>query len=212
MNWNYEQDSTQLKLTDEFKSKYIIRIKDKEYILSDGLKSLAHEKGIKQLTTHILQMPNKENHETCIVEAKLIGYDFNPMSKEVQQVEYIAIGDANIGNCNKQVASSFIRVAETRAVCRVLKNYTNIGLVAFEELGTGVLEEVVVKMTDSQRKEIQALMKGKSLTPENVKKISKTVFGVEKPAKDLTSAEADVLIKKIKSLPTPKDNDETVIQ
>lgn len=128
--------------SDDFKKKYIIEIKrqnkktfqitTKEVILADGLRFLANVKGIKSLTTNIIQYPTVENNNCCIVQAYLIGYDINPITNELQEVEYSAIGDATPENCS--VPLHFIRMAETRSTSRVFRNYTNVAMVAFEEL------------------------------------------------------------------------------
>lgn len=128
--------------SDEFRNKYVIPISRnkrtneiKEAILADGLKVLANVKGIKRLTTEIIQFPSNENHNTCIVQTHLIGYDISPINDEMIEVEYSAIGDASPDNCGAMVAKHFIRMAETRSVSRVFRAYTNVAMVAFEELG-----------------------------------------------------------------------------
>lgn len=130
--WDYKKPTEAL--TPEFRKQYVTTIKGKEAILSDGLKKIAHIKGIKSLKSNIIQFPNAENNNLCIVETELIGYDYNPITDKVEEVVYKAIGDASPSNCSSMVAAAFVRMAETRSVSRVLKNYTNIGIVAVDEL------------------------------------------------------------------------------
>lgn len=130
--WDYKKPSEEL--SKEFKAKYIISIKGKDAILADGLKKLAHLKGIKSLKSNIVQFPNQENNNLCIVETELVGYDYNPITDKVEEVTYKAIGDASPNNCTSLVKPAFVRMAETRSIARVLKNYTNVGIVAVDEL------------------------------------------------------------------------------
>ena len=130
--WDYKKPSEEL--SKEFKAKYIIPIKGKDAILADGLKKLAHLKGIKSLKSNIVQFPNQENNNLCIVETELVGYDYNPITDKVEEVTYKAIGDASPNNCTSLVKPAFVRMAETRSIARVLKNYTNVGIVAVDEL------------------------------------------------------------------------------
>lgn len=130
--WDYKKPSEEL--SKEFRAKYVISIKGKDAILADGLKKLAHLKGIKSLKSNIVQFPNQENNNLCIVETELVGYDYNPITDKVEEVTYKAIGDASPNNCTPLVKPAFVRMAETRSVARVLKNYTNVGIVAVDEL------------------------------------------------------------------------------
>ena len=132
-SWDYKKGVTPL-LSEDFRKQYIIPIKGKEAILSDGLKKLGHLKGIKSLKTDILQFPNVDNNNLCIVKAELIGYDYDPVQEKIAEVSYSAIGDASPANCNRLVATAFVRMAETRAIARVLKNYTDVGIVGVDEI------------------------------------------------------------------------------
>ena len=48
---------------------------------------------------------------------------------------YTGIGDANVQNTGKMVAAHYIRMAETRAKARALRDALNVGGAALEELG-----------------------------------------------------------------------------
>lgn len=194
-DFNYRESGAP-KLTDEFKSKFIVNIKGKEAVLAEGIKVLAHEKGIKKLNTRIVQFPNKDNDNMCIVEAHLVGYDWDPIEKKVTEVEYVAIGDASPRNCTSMVAAAFIRMAETRAISRVLKNYTNIGMVAFEELSSAT-EEIVEMINANQINEIAALMKQRSITKEVGRQMMIETCGKDN-LRGLTAEDAVKLITKMK--------------
>ncbi len=104
--------------------KFIINLQGKSYVTYEGLLDLAHQKNLKSLEVEIIQFPNKENNMTAICTAKATTED------EV----YIDIGDASPQSVNANIAPHLIRMASTRAKARVLRDLTNIGMTAIEEL------------------------------------------------------------------------------
>ena len=60
MKWDYVNEENN-SLSDDFKKEYIIDIKGKEAIRAEGLKVLAHKKGIKKLNSTIVQYPSDSN-------------------------------------------------------------------------------------------------------------------------------------------------------
>jgi len=162
--WDYKDNSAP-KLTSEFRQAYLTNIKGKEAVTAVGLTVLGHEKGFKELKTEIVQYPNNANDMTCIVKADLIGYGWSPSEEKVVEVAFSAIGDANPANCSKMVAASFIRMAETRAIGRVLRNYTNIGMLCSDEIGSAT-EIQVEPIRPEQMHALAGLMKQNNITPE----------------------------------------------
>lgn len=195
MTWNYKEPSAP-KLSEDFRAAHVINIKGKEAVTANGLIILGHEKGIKSLKTKVLQFPNKDNDQTCIVEATVVGYGFDPIQDKVVEVEFTSIGDANPKNCSAMVAASFIRMAETRAIGRVLRNYTDIGMLCSDELN-GAVEEQVTLIQPGQINEIAALMKEKGLTKEQTRKIMVDATGKE-DLRGLSETEAKAFIEKLK--------------
>lgn len=100
-------------------------IDEKEVATYAGLLAKAHEEGLKLVTTRLLQVPTDDNGQTAIVEAVV----------ETEKGRFAGIGDASPGNVNRRVAAHIIRMAETRAKARALRDAVNIGMVALEELG-----------------------------------------------------------------------------
>lgn len=191
MAWNYK-DQGAPKLSAEFRTQYVISIKNKDCVKADGLQALAHEKGIRKLSTRLIQLPNKDNDNTAIAETTLLGYDWCPVTNQTIEVEYVAIGDANPKNCTAMVAASFIRMAETRAVSRVCKNYTNIGMLSVEEISTAT-DNIVPMITAQQIAQISVVMKDKTITQEMAR--SKAIALCNKSdLRTLTESEAEILI------------------
>jgi hypothetical protein len=96
----------------------------KEVVLYAGLLNQAHEEGLLKVCTSILQIPTEENGRLAIVKA------------EVQTAKglFEAVGDACPENVDEFLAPHLIRVAETRAKARALRDAVNVGVVSFEEL------------------------------------------------------------------------------
>jgi hypothetical protein len=103
---------------------FIVELQGKQFVTYEGLLDLAHQKGLKGIKTELLQAPSKENNNTCIVKAMAI----------VENGEFHGIGDANPANVNSFISKHLIRMAETRAKARALRDLTNVGMTAIEEL------------------------------------------------------------------------------
>jgi hypothetical protein len=96
----------------------------KEVVLYAGLLSQAHEEGLARVKTSILQIPTEENGRLAIIKAEV----------ETGKGLFEAIGDACPENVDSFLAPHLIRVAETRAKARALRDAVNVGVVSFEEL------------------------------------------------------------------------------
>ena len=134
MTFDYKHKAS-FKVSDKFKAKFNTKTAGGETMSADGLVALAHVKGMWKCETKIVQYPSAENNNTCICQATVGGYDWDPIENKIIKVEYTDIGDANPTNCNRMVAPSFIRMASTRALGRALRKYTNIDMLCTEELG-----------------------------------------------------------------------------
>jgi hypothetical protein len=102
----------------------------KDVVLYVGLLDAAHRAGLVAIETEILAYPCGENNETCIIRATAI-FERDPD----RPLRFTAIGDANPRNVGAAIAPHFIRMAETRAKARALRDALNIGMVTAEELG-----------------------------------------------------------------------------
>ena len=131
--WNYES-ALPPELTPEWKNSYFVNIKGTQTVKVDGLVTLAHLKGFTRFETEMVESPTQANQMNAIFKATIHGFGWDPVKKEVIPVVVTRYGDANPNNCNKMVASHFIRMAETRAVGRLLRAYLNVTFVTLEEL------------------------------------------------------------------------------
>src|ERR1043166_4126508 len=96
----------------------------KETVAYAELLKLAHEEGLKSITPELLLQPSEENGRHCIVKATV----------ETERGRYEGLGDADPGNVESFLLPHLIRVAETRAKARALRDAVNVGVVSLEEL------------------------------------------------------------------------------
>lgn len=109
----------------------MIERQGKRFVLYAGLLEEAHARGLRSIETELLQVPAAENGEVAIVKAVV----------RTEEGKFSGIGDASPANVNRAIAPHLIRMAETRAKARALRDAINVGVTAFEELGGD--EEVV---------------------------------------------------------------------
>jgi hypothetical protein len=114
------------------REEYMIERQGKRFVLYAGLLEEAHSRGLRSIETELLQVPAKENGDVAIVKAVI----------RTEEGKFGGIGDASPQNVNRAIAPHLIRMAETRAKARALRDAINVGVTAFEELGGE--EEVVV--------------------------------------------------------------------
>lgn len=96
----------------------------KEVVTYQGLLSKAHDEGLQRIATRLVQVPSDDNGRTAIAKALV----------ETKKGRFEGIGDANPENVNSFIVPHLIRMAETRAKARALRDAVNIGIVSFEEL------------------------------------------------------------------------------
>jgi hypothetical protein len=115
----------------------MIERQGKRFVLYAGLLEEAHSRGLRSIETELLQVPGKENGDVAIVKAVI----------RTEEGKFGGIGDASPQNVNRAIAPHLIRMAETRAKARALRDAINVGVTAFEELGG---EEEVVQSSGTQ--------------------------------------------------------------
>lgn len=150
--------------------KFIVNLQGKEFVTYEGLLDVAHHMKLKSIRTEIVQLPSEDNQYLCIMKAMVITEDGK---------EFHGYGDAGPNNVNRNIVPHLIRMAETRAKTRALRDLTNIGMTAVEELG----EEPIVdsgedKSSYKKMDELSCSECGLEIT-QNVASYSKKHFGRE---------------------------------
>ena len=110
-------------------SKFIINLQGRSFVKYEGLLDEAHRIGLLGISTELIQIPSAANQNTAVVKA---------IAKAQGGREFHGLGDANPANVGRGVSQHIIRMAETRAKARALRDLTNIGMTAIEELGDDV--------------------------------------------------------------------------
>ncbi len=100
----------------------------REFVTYAGLLAVAHDIGLEQINTTIIQMPTDANGQTAIVRAIAQG----------KPGLFTGLGDASPQNVNRKVVRHLLRVAETRAKARALRDFTNVSMVALEEIDADI--------------------------------------------------------------------------
>ena len=128
------------------REEYMIERGGRRFVLYAGLLEEAHARGLRSIETELLQVPNLENGEVAIAKAVV----------RTEEGKFSGIGDASRQNVGRTIAPHIIRMAETRAKARALRDAINVGVTALEELG-GESEEVVsdpVRETTSRSEQV----------------------------------------------------------
>ncbi len=115
-----------LKHKPKLDDRFITNLKGKDFVLYAGLLDLGHQHGLSSLEVELIQVPTADNGMEAICRATAITSSGQT---------FVDFGDANPKNCNKLIANHIIRMASTRAKARVLRDMSNIGMTALEEIG-----------------------------------------------------------------------------
>lgn len=105
---------------------FFIERKGIKMVLYGGLLQEAHALGLQSIDTCLVQSPGPDNGEVAICKATVTLGDGRSFS---------GIGDASDANTGSQIRVHKIRMSETRAKARALRDAINVNVVAFEEMG-----------------------------------------------------------------------------
>ena len=110
------------------RDEFLITRSGKQYVLFAGLLDEAHSLGLRGIDTELVQVPDDQNGNVAIVKATAEMEDGSHFS---------GIGDASPENVGRNIVPHIIRMAETRAKARALRDAVNVGATALEELSDG---------------------------------------------------------------------------
>jgi hypothetical protein len=183
------------------KKEYIITRQGKDFVLYEGLLDEAHQQGLKRISTTLVQIPHEDNGNIAVVQAEV----------ETGKGVFAGIGDASPANVNRMIVPHLIRMAETRAKARALRDAVNIGVTAVEELGDfddngdepSGRPAAVRESRESRESYDRSEIKASPYKPASanqlatIAKLSRLLGAPEEPDEDMTSAEASERITEL---------------
>ena len=105
------------------KRAFLVERNGRTLALYAGLLDEAHQQGLKSIRTQLVQAPAAENGNVAICHAEV----------QTERGSFSGIGDASADNVPRAMVPHLIRMAETRAKARALRDSINVGAVAVEE-------------------------------------------------------------------------------
>ncbi len=106
------------------KKQFIVDRGGRSFVLYAGLLDEAHAQGLSSVETELVQVPGPMNGEVAICRAKVV----------TSKGTFYGLGDAAPDNVPPEFVTCLIRMAETRAKARALRDAVNMGMAALEEL------------------------------------------------------------------------------
>jgi hypothetical protein len=116
------------------RDEFLITRQGKQYVLYQGLLDEAHARGLRGIDTELVQVPTAENGNVALVKA-VVEMEAADGSEGIRT--FSGIGDASPENVGRNIVPHIIRMAETRAKARALRDAVNVGATALEELSDG---------------------------------------------------------------------------
>ena len=116
------------------RDEFMITRQGKQYVLYQGLLDEAHARGLRGIDTELVQVPTAENGNVALVKAVV---EMEAADGSEGSRTFSGIGDASPENVGRNIVPHIIRMAETRAKARALRDAVNVGATALEELSDG---------------------------------------------------------------------------
>ncbi len=116
------------------RDEFMITRQGKQYVLYQGLLDEAHARGLRGIDTELVQVPTAENGNVALVKAVV---EMEATDGSEGSRTFSGIGDASPENVGRNIVPHIIRMAETRAKARALRDAVNVGATALEELSDG---------------------------------------------------------------------------
>ncbi len=116
------------------RDEFMITRQGKQYVLFAGLLDEAHTRGLVGIDTELVQVPEDSNGQVAILKAT-VQIEDSGGSGELRT--FSGIGDASPQNVSRNIVPHLIRMAETRAKARALRDAVNVGATPLEEISDG---------------------------------------------------------------------------
>lgn len=160
--------------------RFTVKIHGKDFVTYHGLLDMAHTKGLRSITTELIQIPVEDNGHTAIVKATAVMNDERVFS------DYGDASPSSVGEV--QLVPHLIRMASTRAKARALRDAVNVGLCSIEELGS--LQDDKLSITEDE---------STPATKQQIDAIQKLAskIGIKVDTETLTSANAGSMIMEL---------------
>jgi len=158
-----------------------IDIKGKSYVTYNGVLKKAHRMGLKSIETEMIMNPYENDKNVAMFRAVVI-MDEGELGEEILKT-FTGIGDAAPGNVSDFIKPHIVRMAETRAKGRALR----------DAVGEGVLAEELEGYSEQQQRRKPQIKKPAPQKPRelNHEEFDKQCKIVQKNPKSL-----DILWKK----------------
>jgi hypothetical protein len=114
------------------REEFQIQRQGKTYVLFAGLLDEAHNRGLVGIDTELVQVPEDSNGQVAIVKATVQIEENANGSNEIKT--FSGIGDASPQNVSRNIVPHLIRMSETRAKARALRDAVNVSATALEEI------------------------------------------------------------------------------
>lgn len=116
------------------REEFQIQRQGKTYVLFAGLLDEAHSRGLIGIDTELVQVPEDANGQVAVVKATVQIEAASGSSHSGEVKTFSGIGDASPGNVSRNIAPHLVRMAETRAKARALRDAVNVSATALEEI------------------------------------------------------------------------------
>jgi hypothetical protein len=118
---------------------FLVERQGRQFALYAGLLDLAHQEGLRAVTTELVQAPTDANGQTAVCRATVV----------TEKGTFTGLGDACPASVSRQMLPHLLRLAETRAKARALRDAVNVGVAAVEELGDSAPADPAVGAAES---------------------------------------------------------------
>lgn len=114
------------------RDEFLITRQGKQFVLFAGLLEEAHSRGLLGIDTELLQVPDDSNGQRAIVKAT-VQIEEHSSERSGEPKAYSGIGDASPDNVSRNIVPHLLRMAETRAKARALRDAVNVSAMALED-------------------------------------------------------------------------------